>query len=236
VPLSSEPIDAVLLDAGGVLLLPDPDKIREAFAPLGATPDDETCARAHYVSMREVDRVGRRPDWAAIDLVLAREAGVPEHNLEDTVALIEDIYLRQPWVPVKGAAEALLNLQSAGLALAVVSNAEGTMEEQLLTHRICSVESDGMAEVAVVVDSTVVGIEKPDPAIFDIALEALDIPADRCIYVGDTVHFDVEGARAAGLHPVHVDPYELCPHRDHEHTRSLPQLAGELAHFARARP
>jgi putative hydrolase of the HAD superfamily len=82
--------------------------------------------------------------------------------------------------------------------------------------------------VAVVVDSDVVGVEKPDPAIFGIALDALSLSPDGCLYVGDTVHFDVNGARAAGLRPVHLDPYRLCPHGDHPHVGSLAELAQEL--------
>src|SRR5438477_5458478 len=118
-------IDGVLLDAGGVLLLPDPAAVRRAFAPLDVAPDDEACRRAHYASMREVDRLGRA-DWAAVDRVFARVAGVAEDRIDDAVPLTEDIYLRAPWVLLPGAAEALRDLEGAGLSLAVVSNAEGT--------------------------------------------------------------------------------------------------------------
>jgi len=98
------------------------------------------------------------------------------------------------------------------------------MEQQLMEHRICSVEGGQEAEVAVVVDSDVVGVEKPDPRIFSFALDALGLEADRCLYVGDTVWFDVQGARAAGLRPVHVDPYRLCPDDDHPHIAELRSL------------
>jgi putative hydrolase of the HAD superfamily len=222
-----EPVEAVLFDAGGVLLLPDPAALRRAFAPFGATPDDETCRLAHYASMRELDRVGG-PDWLAVDRVLARISGVPEDKVELTFGLVEDIYVRLPWVPVPDAAEALRALQLAGFPLAVVSNASGTMERQLAEHRICSVDGHTEAQVAVVVDSHVVGVEKPDPRIFGIALRTLGMPAARCLYVGDTVHFDVEGARAVGMRAVHFDPFRLCPGDDHPHIGSLLALVGNL--------
>jgi len=221
------PVEAVLFDAGGVLLLPDPAELRRAFSPFGATPDDETCRLAHYTSMRELDRVGG-PDWLAVDRVLARVAGVPDDKIDLTFGLVEDIYMRLPWVPVPDAAEALRALQLAGFPLAVVSNASGTMERQLAEHRICSVDGDISAQVAVVVDSDVVGVEKPDPRIFEIALRALGMGAERCLYVGDTVHFDVEGARAAGMRPVHFDPFRLCPADDHPHIGSLLELVERL--------
>jgi putative hydrolase of the HAD superfamily len=232
--LDAGSLDAVLLDAGGVLLLPSAASMRRLLGTLGAEPDEEACVRAHYVCMREIDRLGT-VDWPAADRVLAREAGVPEERLDESVPLLDQIYLREPWTPVPGAAEALLALQAGGYALAVVSNAEGTMEAQLADHRICRVGGGEAAHVAVVVDSHVVGIEKPDPRIFDIALDALGVDRSRCLYVGDTVFFDVDGARAAGIAPVHVDPYRLCPLDDHPHVASIVDVADALCNGGRAR-
>jgi putative hydrolase of the HAD superfamily len=227
------PVHAVLLDAGGVLLLPDPSAMRRALSVLGVTPDDDTCRRAHYASTREIDRLGE-VDWVAADRVAARVLGVPDDQVEEALAPIGSVYLSDSWVPVAGATQALLALQRAGMPLAVVSNAGGTMEHQLLTHRICAVDpagaptGDDFAEVAVVVDSHVVGIEKPDPRIFEVALTELGVGPENAVYVGDTVHFDVVGARAAGLAPVHVDPYGFCPHDDHPHVASLADLVAHL--------
>lgn len=222
-------IDAVVLDAGGVLLLPNPGFVRELLAPFGAEPDDEHCRWAHYASTRAVDQLGQA-DWRAIDRLVAAEMGVPDEHLDAATDAIERAYVELSWVPIAGAAEALLALQAAGFALAVVSNASGTMEAQLAEHRICSVSGGDHAEVAVVIDSAVVGVEKPDPAIFRFALDALGVPPERCLYVGDTVVFDVVGARAAGLHPVHVDPYGLCEIGGHPHLRGLPDLVAALGH------
>jgi putative hydrolase of the HAD superfamily len=91
----------------------------------------------------------------------------------------------------------------------VVSNAGGQIEEVLAGLGVCQVGPGAGVEVAVVVDSTVVGVEKPDPRIFDFALDVIDVPRERVLYVGDTVRNDVLGARAAGLHPLHLDPYDL---------------------------
>jgi putative hydrolase of the HAD superfamily len=226
--LIGDSLEAVLLDAGGVLVLPDPDRLRAVLGPLGASPDDEMCRLAHYSGMRELDRLGT-PDWPSIDRVVARTAGVPEDRIEEALPSLERIYLVEGWAPAPGAAEALLALEGAGFKLAIVSNATGTMEKMLLEHRICGLEDgpmgDGpMAKVAVVVDSEVVGIEKPDPRIFALALAALDLTAERCVYVGDTVHFDVMGARNAGILPFHYDPFRLCPDDDHAHLADLAEL------------
>ena len=53
-----------------------------------------------------------------------------------------------------------------------------------------------------IVISGAVGVKKPDPAIFAIALEAMDAAPEETVYVGDLPSVDVEGARAAGIAPV----------------------------------
>ena len=85
--------------------------------------------------------------------------------------------------------------------------------------------------VGVVADSTRAGVAKPDPAIFGLALETLGVPASGTVlHVGDSLRSDVDGALAAGLQPVHFDPYGFCPAPDgHAHTRSLGDLAQAVA-------
>ena len=221
-------VDTVLLDAGGVLLLPNPDALRKTLAPFGLAVTDEEARRGHYECMAALDRMGAL-DWPAVDRHLARTLGIPDDRLDEVVDSIEALYLREPWVPVDGAAEALLRLQGAGFRLAVVSNASGTIEEQLHDGRICSVHGGMVARVEIVIDSHVVGVEKPDPRIFDLALDAIGAGRDSCVYIGDTVFFDVTGARAAGIRVVHADPYGLCvAPDDHPHVGSLEELAGAL--------
>jgi putative hydrolase of the HAD superfamily len=53
------------------------------------------------------------------------------------------------------------------------------------------------------------GVGKPDPAIFTEALALLSVSPEHALYVGDSHHHDVLGARAAGLTPVLIDRYAL---------------------------
>ena len=109
--------------------------------------------------------------------------------------------------------------------MGIVSNADGTIEEQLRRNEICQVGEGLGVPVLAIVDSHVVGIAKPAAEIFRHALEPLDVSPSSAIYVGDTVRYDVRGARAAGLRPVHFDPFDLCVERaDHDHVRQLSEV------------
>jgi putative hydrolase of the HAD superfamily len=113
----------------------------------------------------------------------------------------------------------------AGIPVGIVSNADGTVEEQLRVHQICQLGAGAGVPVLAITDSFHVGVAKPDAAVFASAVEALAVPRERVAYVGDTVRYDVVGARAAGLLPVHHDPYGLCRSADdHQHTRQLADL------------
>jgi putative hydrolase of the HAD superfamily len=87
--------------------------------------------------------------------------------------------------------------------------------------------------VGVVLDSAVVGVSKPDPRIFALALDALGVPqsaSGTVVHVGDSLRYDVTGAIAAGVRPLHLDPYGFCPAPDgHEHIRRLDQIPALLA-------
>ncbi|MGH7730513.1 MAG: HAD family hydrolase, partial [Candidatus Eiseniibacteriota bacterium] len=101
--------------------------------------------------------------------------------------------------PMEGARAALDALRSMGLRVAVVSNSDGRAERHL--------ENAGMlAGIEFVVDSHLVGIEKPDPAIFAVALGRLGTPPERTLFVGDIRSVDEAGARGAGMPFVLLDP------------------------------
>ena len=73
-----------------------------------------------------------------------------------------------------------------------MSNAEGQVE--------ADAKRFGLAKFFdVIIDSQVVGVEKPDPRIFQLALERLGVGPDEVQFTGDIYSIDIEGARAAGI-------------------------------------
>jgi putative hydrolase of the HAD superfamily len=222
-----ESIDAVILDAGGVLIIPDAEHGQSALAAVGCPSEREDWHRAHYAANVLLDEMDE-PDWVALRRSIADMLGVRPDQREVADPVVERVVALMPWVPVAGAAQALLALAEGGYRLGIVSNATGVVAQQLEEYGICSVTATGMARVEVVIDSHIVGVEKPDPRIFGFALDALGVDPARCLYIGDTVRFDVRGARGAGLHPVHVDPFAHCQVDDHAHISALADLTSHL--------
>src|SRR5205823_5289440 len=77
------------------------------------------------------------------------------------------------------------------------------------------------------------GVRKPDPAIFDIALERLGMDRKEVVHVGDDPILDVEGARAAGLRVIQLAPGQgwasrYTPDAVIERLRDLPGVLADL--------
>jgi putative hydrolase of the HAD superfamily len=104
----------------------------------------------------------------------------------------------------------------------IVSNADAQVEHMLRYSGICQVGVGSGVPVRIIIDSGIVGVSKPNPAIFEFALPAFEgIARERIAYVGDTFHNDVLGARAAGLMPLLLDPHHDRAHRDCERITSV---------------
>jgi putative hydrolase of the HAD superfamily len=234
-PLARADVDAVLLDVGGVFHLPDHDRVASALARLGLDTDRERLDRAHFegVAALEDFRDGDTSVWHAYNRAFAHVAGVPDDRLDDATAeLLAEFGRGGAWVRViPGSADALRGLADLGLALGIVSNADGTVEAQLRDDGICQVGPGAGVQVGTVIDSGVVGVSKPDPAIFLLALARLGVEPARAVHVGDTPAADVEGARAAGVRPVLVDPFDLHPEAG---CTRVPSLAGLVDLLRRA--
>lgn len=112
------------------------------------------------------------------------------------------------WTRADAAASAALaRAKAAGLVVGVISNSNGTVEGTL--------QATGLAaRIDFVLDSSRVGVEKPDPRIFRLGVERAGVTAGEAVYVGDLYSVDVLGARAAGLAGILIDPRGYWGPRD----------------------
>jgi FMN phosphatase YigB (HAD superfamily) len=222
----SVPIEGVLFDAGGVLVLPDPTVLGPLLVPYGGDPGVPAHHRAHYAGMAVKGRAGATEgDWVEYDMAYVRSIGVPPHDEDEAAWLLGRTRSARLWrYPIASSVVAMRELYERGVPIGVVSNASGQIEATLLRSAVCQVGDGPGVPVKCVIDSKVVGVQKPDPRIFTFGLDALGLPAEKVAYVGDSLHMDVGGALAAGLQPFHVDPYDDFPHASHRRIRSLDEL------------
>ena len=225
-------VDAILLDVGGIFHLPDHDAIAGALSRSGFEPDRSLIDRAHYAGAARfvTDYVGDL-DWqyfwgeyldAYVDVL-----GVPDGIRADALEhLASEFASAGIWTRViDGAKEGLAALRATGARLGVVSNADGSVGARLRDQEVLQVGSGMGVQVECIIDSGEVGVQKPDPRIFRIALDAMGIEPDRAWYVGDMPGIDVVGARAAGLHPIVRDPFGFHDAADYAAVRSLRDVA-----------
>jgi len=213
-------LDAVVFDAGGTLVRLDFEWISGMLATLGVTASVAQLRRAEVHGRKCLDAAAaagprdRSPgtphpaigSFAPVEAYFRGmlEAAGCRHPLLDEA--LDRLNERQAsdhflWArPMEGARDALDALPGLGLRAACVSNSDGRAEAHLVRH--------GMRTgLEFVVDSQLVGIEKPDPRIFRIALDRLGVRAEHALYVGDIRAGDEVGARAAGMAFVLIDPY-----------------------------
>jgi len=245
-------LEAVVFDAGGTLVRLDFEWMSEALRALGHEVEAAALRRAEVAARRafedsldgtvEADprapRLGAQGDIRAYFAAILGTAGVPPALVEPA---LQRFYERQAgpglWArQAEGARGCLDALARLGLRLACVSNSDGRAEEHLAA---CDVRRG----LEFVLDSGLEGVEKPDPAIFQRALDRLGVPAARALYVGDLRVVDGGGARGAGLHFVLLDPHGDYAAPGEPAIDSIARLPGWVAaHFtsgagpARSRP
>jgi HAD superfamily hydrolase (TIGR01549 family) len=223
-------IDTICLDAGGTLVWPNWERVRDALAANGIDVDAASLAAADPRVRRSLDQqhlIASSTDqsraWSFFDDVLTIAGVEMTPGARRALAYVEE-YQRTSnlWEHVpEFVAPTLVELRRRGYTLVVVSNANGTVRRAF--QRI------GLFDlVDVIVDSAEEGFEKPDRRLFDAALRMAGAQPSRAIHVGDIYHIDVAGARAAGLTPVLVDEADLYGGADCHRIASIAELPGLL--------
>jgi putative hydrolase of the HAD superfamily len=224
-------IRAVLLDALGTLveLAPPWPRLRQTLARRhGVEVSEDEAKRAMLAEMayyRTHHQEGSDPDTLAE--LRWRCAGVLRDELPAAAALdrdeLTDVLLDSiRFSPYPDAAPVLAQLRDVGILVAVVSNWDCS-----LPNVLADVGLGGAVDAVVV--SAEVGVAKPDPRIFEVALERLRRDATEALAVGDSLETDVAGAHAAGVRAVLLDRTGAIPAAGVEKVKSLSDVASLLA-------
>ena len=128
---------------------------------------------------------------------IAEQLGFPD--VEAGRRFIKEFYAGDRFSPQVAAAVRALR---GRYQIALLSNASAGQAEQAREQHGFDIH----AEFDVYVNSAVVGLRKPDPAIFELTLERLGVAPQQAVLVDDMV-YNVDGARELGIHTVQfVDP------------------------------
>lgn len=226
-------VTTILFDAGNTLTYVDLTRVAEIFAEAGVVESPAALTRAEAAGREVMYRTSEadpamkdRDRWEAYVQAIFRAIGVDERPAAAGIRerLFQVHQSENLWRHVPPDVPGVLDrLRTAGYRLGVVSNADGRVPDLLADV--------GLADrFETIVDSHLVGVEKPDPRIFSIALERMGESAARAVYVGDFHHLDVIGAERAGLLPVLLDPLGVYEQVDCAVIRALGELETLLGH------
>ena len=223
-------IETLFLDAGGVLVFPNWTRVADALARRDIVVTREALALAELRAKRRLDlgetiqsTTDSERGWLYFDLILDECRIAPTAG---TAAALDELRVYHAehnlWELVPDDVEpALVQLRSLGMKLVVVSNANGRLRDAFDRLGLTAL-------VDVLFDSFEEGVEKPDPRLFEIALERSGGRRETTMHVGDLYHVDVVGARAAGLAAVLVDGGGLYDGYDCPRIRRLAELPAFL--------
>lgn len=220
----------ICLDAGFTLLSPRrtlADALHGVLADHGHPVEPGDLRRAWEFADRWFWEEYHRPDnrtwaddaaidrtWRAYHARMLEELGFADRAHELLDAILDSQYATDAWELYPDVEPALAALREvAGLRIGVVSdwgsNLSGILEGLGLDRYL-----------DFVLASASVGVAKPDPAIFRMALERAGIGAGEALMVGDSLRADVEGAAAAGLRGVLL----RRPRDDDDHAVPSPEV------------
>jgi putative hydrolase of the HAD superfamily len=197
------PIHTIFFDVGGTLIHPDLSRL---LAPLLArvTPTAGQFAiaerAAKYAGHANGDAApAKTPNtshWHVYFQALLQAVGCGLDLLPELTARAGKSHY---WTQVDPAAVGTLERLKRHYRLAVISNADGRIREVLARAGMAGLFDE-------IIDSGLVGCEKPDPRIFRAGLQAMNANPAQSLYVGDLYTIDYRGATGVGMHALLLDP------------------------------
>jgi len=225
-------IRAIFFDAGNTLIYPRLEVLVEDLAAQGYPATVEDFFAAERAGKAKLDdwlwpqiRKGELPPtidqyyWGECLAALMERLRVPQEERGRLMLRVADGFRQITlWSRVMPDTPPYLKaLRARGYFMGVISNSIGTMEEQLA-------RLDLARYFYTVLDSAIVGVEKPHPEIFQLALDRAHVAPPEAIFVGDTNATDMGGAQLAGLHGVLIDRVGAYPNPEAPRITSLPEL------------
>jgi HAD superfamily hydrolase (TIGR01509 family) len=202
-------VDLLCLDAGNTVIFLDHARLADLVAEVGHAVTAEVLVRTEGEAKRLAESGGLVDvawtcaiAWGKMVGTIATCAGLDPSRVP---ALLDAAWVvheaKNLWCKVpEGLGDALDAVRARGVKVAIISNSEGMLDRLFR-------DLDILRHFDRVVDSGKVGVEKPDPRIFKIAMKEFGVPATRTLHLGDVFATDILGARAAGIRYGLIDPF-----------------------------
>jgi putative hydrolase of the HAD superfamily len=229
-------VDLLCLDAGNTVIFLDHARLAEIIREAGHPVRTEVLVRTEGEA-KVLAETGGLVDvawtyrdhpgalgWGRMVGSIAALAGLDEARVPALLDVAWPLHaVMNLWSKVpEGMGAALDAIRDQGVRVAIISNSEGMLERLFAELGI-------LGHFDLVVDSGKLGVEKPDPRIFGVALDHFGVPSARALHLGDMFATDVLGAQAAGIRHALIDPHEHYAGRHAE----VPRVPG-VVEVARA--
>jgi HAD superfamily hydrolase (TIGR01509 family) len=155
--------------------------------------------------------------------LLLREAG-QRHDADFVRAVrsgMAQLRKQTRWLRFDDVLPTFAALRKRGLKIGVISNTATDATFLCMELDVCE-------RVDFVVSSCLVGCEKPDPRIFQAALDLAGVAPTEAVHVGDQPRSDAIGAVQVGMHALLLDRFDLLGEEPYQRVKSLGDIAGWL--------
>ncbi len=227
--MTNHKIKTIFFDVGNTLLFPNRERIHQPLARRGITADPEhlrdlECrTKNKFDGMMATSGTTDHGFWWMFYSQLLSELQIDDNPLRDQ--LVASIRQSANWDIIRPGTRERLDEIAECYELAVISNADGEIEDVLTRCGIARC-------FRTVTDSGLVGLEKPHPEIFRLALKSMNAIPQESLYVGDVYSVDYLGATGAGMQAVLMDVPGAYRDRDAKSVKDLVELQSVLEEFA----
>jgi len=198
----SSKIKVIFFDVGNTLLFPNIERIHAPLIERGIVPGGERLRDLERRIKNQFDSMMARNDstyrgfWRMFYSQLLSEIGLRDDAVCDQ--LVEGARISANWDQIRPGTAKQLHEIGERYRIGVISNADGKIEDVL--------QKCGIAGCfRTIIDSGLVGYEKPHPEIFRQALRGMNAAPEESLYVGDMYAVDYLGATGAGMQAMLMD-------------------------------
>lgn len=234
--IDSQRIKGIIFDYGGTIDSRGDhwsEVIWEAYLKAGVEIDKQQFRDAYVYAERELARVRHiEPHHNFLDLLRIKmrielgqlvENGIIDQTTAEAKGDIIAQYCYESAQSSIADARPVLDRLYSRYPMVLVSNFYGNVEAVLA-------DFDLLKYFGKIVESAVVGVRKPDPKIFSLGVEALDMPADSVLVIGDSYKKDILPAETIGCQTLWLKGKGWTAEEDaHRHPNEIKSLTDILS-------